>query len=26
MPGVVQFIYYEATDDGASATVGVQGN
>jgi hypothetical protein len=26
MPGVVQFIYYEATDGGASATIGVQGN
>jgi hypothetical protein len=26
MPNVVQFIYYEATDQGASATVGVQSN
>ncbi|CAF1200164.1 unnamed protein product [Rotaria sordida] len=26
MPGVVQFIYYEVIDEGASATVGVQGN
>ncbi|CAF4705720.1 unnamed protein product [Rotaria sp. Silwood1] len=24
MPGVVQFIYYEVTDEGASSTVGVQ--
>jgi hypothetical protein len=24
-PGVVEFIYYEATDGGTSATVGVQG-
>ncbi|CAF4073163.1 unnamed protein product [Rotaria sp. Silwood2] len=26
MPGIVQFIYYEVTDEGASATVGIQGN
>ncbi|CAF1080752.1 unnamed protein product [Rotaria sordida] len=26
MPGVVQFIYYEVIDEGASATVDVQGN
>ena len=23
-PGIVEFIYYEATDSGASATIGVQ--
>ena len=26
MPNVIQFIYYEATDGGASATIGVQSN
>lgn len=25
-PGIVQFIYYQAADSGASATIGVQGN
>ncbi len=25
-PDIVQFIYYEATDGGASATIGVQGS
>lgn len=26
MPGVVQFIYYESTDGGATASIGVQGS